>query len=117
MLLSAVKQYYQAIGCHIVVCPQAREQGTSTCSKVAFCAHFCQQQQAPPFAQAYRLEPLYDPRSGYEVGISHISPVSDLVDPAAILADNSVANVSKLAVFKDEEVCSKKKTLGLAASS
>lgn len=40
------------------------------------------------------------------MSISHIRPVSNLVDAAAVLTHHSVADVSKLAVLKYQEVCS-----------
>lgn len=36
--------------------------------------------------------------------ISDVAPISNFVDTSSILADHCVADISKLAVLKDEEV-------------
>lgn len=79
--------------------------GNDTCGEVALGAHLSEQQQAAPFTQAYRLQPFNDAGTRDEVGICHIRPISNLVNPAAILADHRVADIGKFAVFEYEEVC------------
>ena len=76
-----------------------------TCGKSALGTHLSQQQQAAAFGEAHRLEAINDTRARNDMGICDIRPVSNLVDATAILTHHSVADVSKLAVLKYQEVC------------
>ena len=77
-----------------------------TCGQCALGTHLRQQQQASLLFQTHRSEAINDARPRDHMGISHIRPVSNLVDAPTVLTDHGVADVSKLAVLKYEEVCS-----------
>ncbi len=73
-------------------------------SQCALAAHLCQQQAAPTLGQANGLKAVDDAWPRHQVCVGDVGPVGNVVDATSVLAHHSVANVSKLAVLKDQEV-------------
>jgi hypothetical protein len=49
----------------------------------------------------------------HQVGVGDVGPGGDAVDAAAVLAHHRVADVRKLAVLEDQEVCTEEETSDL----
>lgn len=69
--------------------------------------HQTSQRRASKLADTHLLQAVDDAGAGHQVRVGDVRPVGNLVDAAAVLHDHRVANVGKLAVLKDEEVCAK----------
>lgn len=65
----------------------------------------CRPGRGRPAAGTHLLKAVDDAGAGHQVRVGDVRPVGDLVDAAAVLHDHRVANVGKLAVLKDKEVC------------
>lgn len=67
-------------------------------------AHLGEDEDAAPERSSGLPEPIEDPRAGHRVRVGDVRPAGDLVNAAAVLQMNRIANVGKLAVLKDDEI-------------